>query len=327
MPLFKLIKLKNLTPLHIGTGKEYYDFSSAELQSDTLSSAIASLRAQNGKDNDIESFLHSFTLSSAFPYVENHFYLPKMNGKIQVTMEEEEHIVRKQLKKVRYVEKSLWSELAQGKPIRISRDQMHGEFLTETSNFHLLFKSEVHQRVSVPRGESAKTEPFFFEWKFFNPNSGLYFFVDSDDSLYEEIVSLFKQLGEIGLGTDKNIGGGKFEVESDTLILPEVKDPNFTLLLSLYIPSESELKGLNLPESKYSLQLRGGFIAGSSEERFRHLRKRPIYRFGVGSLFPVIEPLYGKVVDLKPDWNDGQMHSVFKSGRPFYLPVKVDDNE
>ena len=63
-----IIKFKNLTPLHIGTGKENYDFSSSVLHSDTLSAALASLRAQKGKSSDIESFLMSFAISSAFPY-------------------------------------------------------------------------------------------------------------------------------------------------------------------------------------------------------------------------------------------------------------------
>ena len=80
-----IIKFKNLTPLHIGTGKENYDFSSSVLHSDTLSSALASLRAQKGKTSDIESFLMSFTVSSAFPYF-GEFYLtmfcfPNKNNK------------------------------------------------------------------------------------------------------------------------------------------------------------------------------------------------------------------------------------------------------
>jgi hypothetical protein len=36
MAEYKIIKLKNMSPLHIGTGKESYDFSSDELQSDRI---------------------------------------------------------------------------------------------------------------------------------------------------------------------------------------------------------------------------------------------------------------------------------------------------
>jgi hypothetical protein len=64
-------------------------------------------------------------------------------------------------------------------------------------------------------------------------------------------------------------------------------------------------------------------MAGSTEEKFRHLRKKSIYMFGVGSVFPTKETLDGKVVDLTPEWNDKRMHSVFRSGKPFYLPVTI----
>ena len=74
MATYTIIKLKNLSPLHIGTGKENYDFSAAELQSDTLSAALAAIRAQKGKTDDLAEFLDSFKLSSAFPFIDNHFF-------------------------------------------------------------------------------------------------------------------------------------------------------------------------------------------------------------------------------------------------------------
>jgi CRISPR-associated protein Csm4 len=81
---------------------------------------------------------------------------------------------------------------------------------------------------------------------------------------------------------------------------------------------------LHLSESKYGLILRGGYIAGSQEESFRHLLKKSIYMFGVGSTFTSSKPLQGKVVDLKPKWNDERMHPVYRSGRPFYVPIKIE---
>ena len=30
----------------------------------------------------------------------------------------------------------------------------------------------------------------------------------------------------------------------------------------------------------------------------------------------------GKVVDLRPDWNDERLHPVFRSGRPFTILIK-----
>jgi len=321
MPSYKIIKLRNLTPLHVGTGKENYDFSASELQSDTLTAALAAIRIQSGNATDVSGFLNSFSLSSAFPFTGERIFLPKMQGKIPMVEDKSE--ARKRLKKVRYIEKEIWCEMIQGKVVKTTDEQFNGDYLTSSEKLKDFHVKSVHQRVFVPREDNDKTEPFFFEWNFFHPDSGLFVIVDSDESLFVEIRNLFKALGEIGLGTDKNIGGGKFDIEVDELHLPDVKDANHTMLLSLYIPTEDEFSKLNLPESKFNLSLRGGFMAGSSEEKLRHLRKKSIYMFGVGTLFPIIIPLHGKVVDLRPDWNDERMHSVYKSGKPFYLPVKL----
>jgi CRISPR type III-A-associated RAMP protein Csm4 len=326
---YNIIKLTHLTPLHIGSGKEnHYDFSASDLHSDTLSSALASLRAQQGESEDTEAFLNSFTLSSAFPFWEDTFFLPKLQGKIPVTVAgREEKEYRKQLKNLKYIDAALWNEIVSGNMLTVESSQLQIErFLTQAgSNFEVPYKSQVNQRVSVPRADSQDTEPFFFNWTYYHEKSGLYCLTDAKGEKYNEIVSLFELLSETGIGTDRNVGGGKFKVECGTMCLPCIKDANYTLLLSLYIPKEEEITRLNLHASRYELLLRGGYLSGSREEIFRHLRKRSIYMFNVGSLFPTTTRLEGKIVDLKPDWNDDRMHPVYRSGRPFCLPVKINE--
>ena len=68
-------------------------------------------------------------------------------------------------------------------------------------------------------------------------------------------------------------------------------------------------------------------MAGSAEEALGHLRKKSIYMFNAGSVFNTTNQLMGKVVDLHPKWNDERMHPVFRSGKPFYLPVKIANYE
>ena len=139
----------------------------------------------------------------------------------------------------------------------------------------------------------------------------------------EDILALFKQLGEVGLGTDKNIGGGKFEIEVAQLSISEVNTANAIMLLSLFIPTEKELPRLNLPNSRYELLQRGGYIAGSQDVMFRHLRKKSVYMFNIGSVFSTTIPIRGRVIDLRPDWQDKQLHPVFRSGKPFVVPIKM----
>ena len=328
MPTYNIIKLKNLTPLHIGTGKEnQYDFSATDLHSDTISSALAALRAQQGKTNDIENFLQSFSISSAFPFYDNVYFLPKFQGKVNISVEKKEECeYRKQLKKLKFIDSNLWCNLISGLSVTVNANCLQGEFLLkDAKDFEKPYQSQVNQRVNVSREDNCDANPFFFRWTYFNKKAGLYCLTDAKDDKFKEILKLFESLGEAGLGTDRNIGGGKFEIESGTLDLPEIPDANQTMLLSLYIPAEEELAKLKLKTAKYELLLRGGYMAGSDEESFRHLRKRSIYMFNVGSIFPTVEKLTGKTVDLAPVWNDERMHPVFRSGRPFYLPVKINE--
>ncbi len=327
MATYTIVKLKNITPLHIGTGKENYDFSAEELQSDTISAALAAIRAQQGKSDDIEKFLNSFVISSAFPYFANHYFLPKIQGRININIDVEgsnEEVNRKELKGIKYIEVPIWEQLITNQQVFVVSNQIQKNYLlAATSDFNQPSKSQVIQRVTIPRGDGQDAEPFYFDWTYFNKEGGLYFFVDAKQEVIEEIVELSKLLGEAGLGTDRNVGGGKFEVDVETIEIRDSPESNANMLLSLYVPTKVEIKRINLTHSRYQLVLRGGYMAGSTEDDFKHLRKKSIYMFGVGSVFPTKELLQGKVVDLTPNWNDKRMHPVYRSGKPFYLPVTI----
>lgn len=324
MATYQIIKMKFLTPIHIGKGKEFYDVSSSDLHSDTLIAALAAMRAQNGQTDDLDKFMSSFVLSSAFPYSGKSYFLPKPMGKLNIKVQDkEEHDYRKKLKSIRFIEHSIFASLAKGQCEEIDETVIQGSFIVDAKEeWKQPYTNQVNQRVSVPR-DGGDATPFFFDWKYFNHNAGLYCITDATDELFNEILSLFGQLGEAGLGTDKNVGGGKFDVEADKIELPTVTDANATMLLSLYLPTKEEMDGLQLDRSKYSLMLRGGYMAGSDIETFRHLWKKSIYMFDVGSIFPINQQLKGKIADLSPDWNDERIHPVYRSGKPFCLPVKM----
>lgn len=323
MAEYSIIKLTQLTTLHIGTGKENYDFSASDLHSDTLSSALAAMRVQQGK-MDVEQFLDSFVLSSAFPFFGKHLFFPKQQGIINISVKnQDEHEYRKKLKKIKYIDFDIWQKIIKGEQCEIDECQIQKEFVFgNNQDFHLFSKSQVNQRVNIPRADGQDAEPFFFDWKFFDPESGLFCLTDAKGDLLKEIIALFEILGETGIGTDKNVGGGKFKVETDTISITEVKDGDSKMLLSLYIPTEKELAELDLDNSKYELLIRGGFIAGSEYAEFRHLRKKSIYMFGVGSIFNTTNILEGKIVDLRPNWNDENLHKVFRSGKPLVISIK-----
>ncbi len=328
---YTIFKLKNLSPLHIGTGKENYDFSASDLQSDTISAALAAMRVAKGKDKEVDKFLSSFAISSAFPFVGDRFYLPKPQGRIDVSVNgQEEQLYRKRLKKIQFIDSSIWNKLMQGESIAVDDNQINNIFLDEKNingNNGYLYKSQVNERVTVSRIDGQDAEPFFFDWKYFDSKAGLYCLVKASKEVTSELKELFEMLSEFGIGTDKNIGGGKFELEVQTLKLSDIKDANASILLSLYIPTEQEVSQLDLENSKYEITLRGGYMAGSNYDHFKHLRKKSVYMFKTGSLFNTTNSLNGKLVDLRPEWNDKDMHPVFRSGIPFVIPVKININE
>lgn len=323
MANYHIIKMKFLTPIHIGKGKDTYDVSSSNLHSDTLIAALAAMKAQKGQTDHLDEFMTSFALSSAFPYSGQSYFLPKPIGKLNIRIRnKEEYGYRKILKNIKFIEHSIFASLAKGECKEIDETAIQGSFIVDAKEkWEQPYKSQVNQRVSVSR-DGGDAIPFFFDWKYFNQNAGLYCLTDATSELLEEILSLFRQLGETGLGTDKNVGGGKFDVEADEIELTTVHDANATMLLSLYLPMEEEMDKLQLDQSRYSLVLRGGYMAGSDIETFRHLWKKSVYMFDVGSVFPTNQPLKGKIVNLSPDWNDEHMHSVYRGGKPFCLPVK-----
>lgn len=328
MPNYKIIKMTNMSPMHIGLGRDNYDVSAGALHSDTLTAALASVRALRGKDGDLKQFLESFALSSAFPYCGDVLFLPKPNGKLNVAVDGlEEKDCRKLLKKVTYVASSIWKKLITGEKLIVKRCQIYGQYLIDEckDDFVPPMVSKITQRVKVPREDGKNADPFAFEWTYFRKSCGLYCLLDASIEVATEVEKLFDELGQQGVGSDRNVGGGHFGIDTTkTFEMPEVPDADGTMLLSMYIPSEQELPTLNVEKSRYQLMKRGGYIAGSSSDNLRHLRKNTVHMFAAGSVFNTATSVFGKVVDLRPTWKDGDLHPVYRSGRALSINIKTD---
>lgn len=322
------IIFRNMSPLHLGKGRDSYDVASPILPSDMLSSALASVRALEGRHTDLEEFLASFTISNAFPYHADEFFLPRPIGRLNISVQgQQEREYRKGLKKIQFISSAIWKELVSGKHITVHPAQIQGEFLIAEANpdYEKPMVHVANQRVMVPRDGLHDAVPFAFEWTFFRhgkKESGLYCLVQSEKDRTDEIIKLFKALGSLGIGADNTVGGGLFDIEVDETDIPS-QEGNSTMLLSNYIPQEQEVHFLNLDTSLYSMTERGGYIAGSSNNRIKHLRRKTIYMFEAGSVFHTTQRLEGKIVNLAPQWNTGDMHAVYRSGKPLYVNVNL----
>jgi CRISPR/Cas system CSM-associated protein Csm4 (group 5 of RAMP superfamily) len=100
-------------------------------------------------------------------------------------------------------------------------------------------------------------------------------------------------------------------------------EANRLVNLSLWCPGQDELSTGMLQESSFALVKRGGYLAGSSLPEYRHFRKRSVYMFMEGGVFPAMNKLQGKIVDLVPPGVSG-MHPVWRDGRSLFIPLKTE---
>ena len=324
-----ILKLINISPTHLGLGNSDDSSSYRSFSGDMFSSALASIKASKKSPGDIKAFLNSFLISDAFPFFRDsdnidHFFFPANPGPLRLLSELADNVDTKQLKKARFIESSLLSNILNAScPSGNSSFIQLNDFIInhKTPHFRPPLSASVNQRVSVDVTGGNDTVPFYYEWAFFEKTSGLFTIFEAEEPIAEEIITLMKELGEVGIGGDKSVGGGHFDIEVSSIDIPSVSRPNAYYLLSPFIPSPKDLDHLSLQDSIYTLIRRGGYMAGSSSMDHRHFHKKSVYMFQSGSILKSDVKPNGAIVDLTPDGFD--IHPVFRSGRTFCLPASI----
>lgn len=339
---FNLIKLHFKAPLHISSGKEEYGSTNEILPSDALKSAIFAASLQLYGDEANEDFFRDFKVSSAFPFFKDEYFFPKPFVKLPFAIKEhqnEEAVEAKMLKKVRYLGKNFFEETlrkgnAENDKRGLSTDNIPKDpFLTdhpdrEEIQKQGLFKKEQHPRVAIPPWDSAdETDPFYMEKLYFRENCGLFFALEAHDESLKKAKSALRLLADQGIGSDRNVGNGHFTFEEAELSLQVPEDGTHQVALSLFCPQKEEINDEFLNNSNYELMKRGGYLASPKKEDFMSYRKKSVFMFSEGSIFPDYG-LNGKYVDLKPEVDNGESpdHPVWRDGRPITLPIKVVEN-
>jgi CRISPR-associated protein Csm4 len=326
MKTFHCVKLNFTSPLHLGRGiGETYDTGSKLLHSDTLSAALASARVQLFGDKNLKSYLESLRVSSAFPFYENHFFFPKPMLKLNLEIEgQDEHLQNKSLKKLEYLEQPLFEQVISGKLVEVPENRFseNKKYLwVDKPVVKNILKTDVQQRVTVPRDGQGDSVPYYVERLFFSEGAGLYFLMETEnEQILRETEVALKYLEDTGLGTDRTVGNGFFNAEITNLQLAVPATSNHSMTLSLFCPAKEELAEVLNGDAAYLMEKRGGFIAGASAEQFRHLRKKSVFMFSEGAVFKG-NTLTGKVLDLRPQWDDEKLHPVYRSGKPVFIPV------
>lgn len=318
------IKLCFLNGLHIGRGTEELDKTTTTYSSDALKSALFAVGLPYYPQwaEDEASFFSGLHISSAFPWCDDELFLPKP-GNIRFQFEKANDLTEaKQAKKIAYISSSQFRTWAkyQEQSVAVKEEQVGDSSFLFTSKGKKFLHAIVQQRVQVPLGGEGDTKPYYFERLMFTENSGLYFLISfTDETLKPQVMHTLHLLSDMGIGTDRTVGNGQFEIASiENFEMPN-GNKGLQMALGLYLPKEEEINSINLEESFWSLIKRGGYMAASEIEDFRSLRKNNIYFFGEGSTFKADHPLTGHVVDLRPQWNDASMHPVWRDGMPLFI--------
>lgn len=326
---FHVIRLRFVSPLHLSKGSEDYSSSNDFLHSDTLKSAlfVAYMQLFNDKNPD---FFEHFSLSSAFPYFKETYFLPKPFMRLSLNIQEQSPSNIKKLKKLQWLDKTLFEKCIHNEKADISVHNFtkNAKFVSLQFNAQnspkIYFKHE-QSRVKINYTEDA--DPFYFERMYFEQDAGLYVLLQCEDQfLHEKLMPAFYLLGQNGLGSYKTIGNGQFEPvllkEKMTLRVPQSSD--YWLNLSLYCPSQKEVsEQLNFEKSSYQLLKRGGFIANPENPVKMFYRKKSVFMFQEGSVLHAHTPK-GKLANLAP--KDFE-HPIYREGRPVFIPVQKSDNQ
>jgi CRISPR-associated protein Csm4 len=324
----KIVKLRFTSPLHLSRGKSTLDESFDVLHSDTLKSAlfVCALDLYGSEEIDA-SFFEQFTISSAFPFVNDVLFFPKPATLLKGISE---NIDRKKLKEVNYFSKPVFEQLLKGTLGDLSDKLISNiRYYSESPLYdNQPFKSETVQRVTVNRTYEEEGNTFYTERLFFTEGCGLFFLIDCKPEFLSKIEAALRLLGDNGIGSDKSVGNGQFEFSA-------IEDFNFDgatkvapkqVALSLYCPEQSEVSDEEfLNNSAYALIKRGGYIANPENFNRSTLRKKSIVMFIEGSVFPnpPSSKLIGKWVKLTPETGSKVEHEIYRDGRALFFPYNL----
>ena len=180
----EIVKLHFSSPLHLSRGKSTLDESFDVLHSDTLKSALFVCALELfGADKVIfgeegKGFFESFTISSAFPFVNEQLFFPKPEWLIEGINGE---IDRKKVKKIKYFSKDTFQELLKGELKVLSEDKF-----TNTAYYSATplteyqpYTSKTVQRVTVNRTGEDEGNTFYTERLYFTEGCGLFCLIQS----------------------------------------------------------------------------------------------------------------------------------------------------
>ena len=299
------------------------------VRSDTLFSAICSAANKFYGNSVVKSFLqpNSIIISSAYPYYKNEFFLPKPLNFYPNEIEEYELI--KEFKKIKFISKDYLEILLRGNAI--DKSLLNKNFILNScwrnklnTDEDLIFKTNENPHIVLDR-VTNQTQIFYKTEVYFNKNAGLFFLADINNDLLAKFETVLRFLGDEGIGADRTIGKGLFEVEvidNFSIAIAEKFDSFYSI--SLYSPTEEEFNKIEPEKSFYDFEVRKGWVSNNT------LRRKSLRMFIEGSILKFKEEIIPngvihKLLD-KEKYPKDLTYDIFRSGQGIFLPIVGGSN-
>ena len=320
--------------LHIGTGREG-DMADVEglPRSDTLAAAIVSMWRHvvpGSTSSEITSVAaeRRFAVSSALPTVkvanrwEPLLFVPPWLFDQAVAKDPSQ---RKFYKKIRFAPAEAIRNFLIGSPPRGFRG-VGNALVPDGFAQQALWQSESRPRLEVNRLNGGPIVGRLFDFGAIRFTADVHltlvaeFFEASAQSRLEAALRL---LGDHGIGGDRSVGYGGFEVVAAEPFRPAELGNGARLTLSLLHPAAEEIQaGLLDPPANYLIVRRGGWVTAPGAES---LRRRAVNLLAEGSIVrDLSRGSYGDspmVLSSAPGL--GLHHPVYRAGRAVTIPIST----
>jgi CRISPR-associated protein Csm4 len=256
--------------------------------------------------NAFQSESAPFLISSMFPYTEKDgqrsLSLPKPYTKpYQLPDNESLDLAKlkalKNLKKLGTVDLDEFSAMLNGEK---TEAMFYQEILTGTRHRRTQGQYFDVPHAAINRLTGSVEGPRFFYTEEYTPASeaqkqaGLFFLVKCREDLAADLQTVFRFLGDKGLGGGVSVGKGHFQIVKIADELPYREPPEATHVVTLSLTFPCEVIRSRLSESWYDIERRQGKIE-SMYAHVEHIWKDHLIMLKEGSTFPKNgQPFYGE---------------------------------
>lgn len=309
-----IIKFNFISPLHIGSDEAGIGVENVQsmIHSDTIFSALVN-SASLMNNNYIDFLLQgNFRISSAFPYKENHYFLPRPFCPFPSTFGK----YSKEVKKLEFLQEVDFQAWIKGE---LNEKNITGA-ISRSQNIEEISTIDIRPRNFIDR-QTSNTIIYHCGGVVFQKNCGLYFVLETDNEDKSRFQDILKALKKLGFGGERSIGYGQFSfeiigaIDTEAGIWKNIKnnEGNSFSLLSLCYPAENE----SIDAKAYQTVLRKGWVFSTSSKK--QMKRKTLRMFKEGSVF--VNQLKGKIVDVTPQgFND---HDVYRYGKALSVKMNI----